>query len=238
MKLTEAVFNALDVESTGLDCKVDEVVEIGIKRSTLSADLNIYQSLVRPEQPIPPKASALHHIIDEDVTSSPRLHEIAQTVKAFVQGSVIAAHNAEFDKSFLPFLQYEKWVCTKRLAQHLWPDAPGFSNQVLRYWLKLDAPRDLPTHRAIPDATVTLALLRRELEEYLKQGRPDDLDLFIAYAESPIMYTKILFGNKHRDELISDVIKNDRQYVVWCLDKMQDLDEDMRQSLIKAMKEA
>ena len=50
-----------------------------------------------------------------------------------------------------------------------WPDAPGHSNQVLRYWRQVDRnaypriPRE--AHRALPDAIVTAFLLRDLLED-------------------------------------------------------------------------
>jgi exodeoxyribonuclease X len=61
-----------------------------------------------------------------------------------------------------------EWLCTWKCAMRLWPDAPSFSNQVLRYWRKpegIEHERGLPAHRAFPDAYVTAFTLRDMLNE-------------------------------------------------------------------------
>jgi len=52
--------------------------------------------------------------------------------------AVIAAHNARFDRGFLPSLHGCRWLDTMRGAKHLWPDAPNYQNSTLFYWLGFD----------------------------------------------------------------------------------------------------
>lgn len=237
MKLKDVKFAVVDIESTGILPKEDHVVQVGIARMAFGLiGEGRHETIVKPPIPIPPSASAVHHLTDKDVKDCEPLSFHEPEIQAYVDGCILVAHNAKFDSAFLPFL-HEKWLCTMRLAKHLWMDeVESFSNQYLRYWLGLIVDCGY-THSALADATVTSAILGEEIEAYLKQGRPDDIDLFIAYAESPIMYTKIPFG-KHKDTLISEVVKKDRQYLSWVLNKMDDLDEDMRASILKHLKEA
>ena len=72
---------------------------------------------------------------------------------------VFVAHKWAFEAQWLEdYLQGRPAICTYKAALRLWPEAPGYSNQVLRYWLR---PKDLnpavasPPHRALPDAYVT-----------------------------------------------------------------------------------
>ena len=57
-------------------------------------------------------------------------------------------------------------ICTYKAALRVWPDAPGHSNSVLRYWLEdqgllsLDHDTAMPPHRAGPDAYVTAHILK------------------------------------------------------------------------------
>jgi DNA polymerase III epsilon subunit-like protein len=106
-----------------------------------------FTTLVAPGRRIPPEAQAVHHLRDADVRTAPKLPGAVAAmigemqVRAFAGTPVLAAHNAAFDRQFLdPILTHQlgyapRWLCTLRCAQHLYPNAPGHSNQVLRYWL-------------------------------------------------------------------------------------------------------
>jgi exodeoxyribonuclease X len=139
---------------------------------------------------------------------------------------ICVAHNAKFDRSFLPCLEDRRWLCTKRLAMHLFPDAPGHSNQVLRYWLggaKLDLKGQVP-HRAMADVIVTKFVFGKLIEKYLTDGHEDSDDALIAFAASPIKCKSLWFG-KHKGTAPEAC---PRDYIAWCLNNMQDLDADLR----------
>lgn len=171
--------------------------KVGAKRS----------SLVDPRMAIPPEASAIHHIRDDDVKGAPRLEEAILSIagrKTFIP----VAHNAGFDSKFLPTIR-GPWICTWRCAKHIWPDAPSFSNQTLRYYLELfREPEELafPPHRAAADAWVTAHILKRMLEKHT----PEEL---LALTEKPILLKTVGFG-KHRGEAWEDV---PRDYLGWIL---------------------
>ena len=64
----------IDIETTGTDLARDAIVEIG------SVDLqrdktitNFRETLVNPGVPVPPAASAVHHLIDADLATAPPL---------------------------------------------------------------------------------------------------------------------------------------------------------------------
>jgi exodeoxyribonuclease X len=65
-------FRLIDLETTGTGPD-DHVVEIAAV-DFIGSDIQIVSSdLVRPPIPIPPEASAVHHITDDDVSGSPPL---------------------------------------------------------------------------------------------------------------------------------------------------------------------
>ena len=223
----------IDTETTGIDPASDRVVEFAavpvhiamVGDRVLGTLEEGASSLVYPGIAIPPKASAVHHLIDEDVENAPPLgRAINQVLGPLWQAApdpIFVAHNARFDRSFLHPLHDARWIDTYRCARHLMPTAPGFSNQCLRYWLKLPIPRDLPVHRALGDAVVTAHLFVR----LLLDASPDEL---LRLSKKAVLLTHVPFG-KHREELWSSVPDS---YLSWLAGQKSD-DPDVRWTLKK-----
>lgn len=211
----------IDVETTGTNPDTDRIVEIA--SIDLTRDGEFYRAierLVNPGIPIPPLASSVHHIIDADVASQPPL---AAVIAEFAGADCYVAHNAAFEQSFLSAHLGGKpdWVCTMKCALRLWPDAPGFSNQALRYWLGILNPFDitresLQAHRALSDVYVTAAIFL----EMLKRAKYAQL---VAWSREPKLYTRFAFG-KHKGQPLSDVPDD---YLRWVVEK-SDLDADAK----------
>lgn len=165
-----------------------------------------WQSFVNPGIPIPPETSAVHHIIDTDVADAPPLGTAIERVLGFSwegRVDVVAAHNAKFDRGFLPPLKDKRWIDTYRCALHLWPEAPNHKNMTLRYWKGIDLPRE-GAHRALADALVTAHLLKLMLAER-------SVDELLALSDLPVVLRKVPFG-KHAGALWADV---PRDYLDW-----------------------
>jgi exodeoxyribonuclease X len=233
MKISEASWVIVDTETTGLDPAKERIVEfayIGYER-----EWHRDAFLVNPGIPIPCITSAIHHITDEDVTKAQSWQQAMSAIpQRFETETVFVAHNATFDAGFLPCLSGRKWLCTKRLAMHLYPDAPGHSNQVLRYWLggaKLDLLGQAP-HRALADCIVTRFNFGKMIDKYLADGYEDSDVALIAFASSPIKAKALWFG-KHKGVPIDQV---PRDYIKWCLLNMADLDRDLRFQLEEMVK--
>ena len=63
----------LDCETTGTDFENDKVVEVGGVLLDGNEVVMTYESLVNPGIPIPPRASAVHHLTDKHVHIAPGL---------------------------------------------------------------------------------------------------------------------------------------------------------------------
>jgi exodeoxyribonuclease X len=227
VKIADATLCVVDTETTGLDYATgDRIVEFAAQ--VLPSGMTC-STLVNPGRPIPVVASAVHHLTDIDVMDKLPLEAAYRFIDAWVPSdAVVVAHNAQFDRSFLPSLADRRWLCSKRLAQHLISDAPAYSNQVLRYHLgggKLDLRGQAP-HRALADVIVTSFVLDRLINRYLTAGYPDDIDCLVAFAASPITYTHMPFG-KYRNDPIANMPLS---YIEWAL-RNAELDADLRFSL-------
>ena len=227
MNLSTQKFLVIDTETTGVKPPNDKVVEIAAV-TVLGARVDHgFDSLVNPGIPIPPTASAVHHLTDEHVRGAPTLDELAGKLAERAQDAVLVAHNAGFDRSFLPSLADSKWLCTMRLAKHLMPLAPSYSNQALRYWLKLNVPNPgLPPHRAKSDATVTAALFTELLARYVNQEGDNGVDALLDFVNRPITVERMPFG-KHKD---LELAKVPRDYLRWMLNNCE-LDYDLCYSI-------
>ncbi|ART57136.1 hypothetical protein CBP35_19680 (plasmid) [Acidovorax carolinensis] len=139
-------FAVVDVEVTGVDPDVDRIVDVAILRFRNGVP-EVFHSLVNPGIPIPPTASAVHHITDEDVANSPYIEDLAEPIRAALNGALAVAHNAQLDALFVdPVTGVEpdpsQWICSLRLAKHLWPQAPRLTIKPCATGSK--RPRDLP----------------------------------------------------------------------------------------------
>jgi exodeoxyribonuclease X len=167
---------------------------------------------IQYDGPISPLAQAVHHIPPHKLTKDGGAVLREEAIRVLLdhtpQDSFMVAHNVVFDSGFLPELQ-RPWICTLRCARHLWPEAPGYSNQVLRYWLKLN-PFDIEPlveyrypHQALYDVATTASILLKMLERCT-------VEQLLTMSNTPVRLKKIGFG-KHRgmdfDQLPPDYIR-------------------------------
>ena len=227
------IIHVLDCETTGLDPEKDRVVEIadvpvcsalcvqGEKEEWLA--LEGRATLVNAQISIPPEATGVHHILDADVVGKPWLGNAITLVTGSKYGDdveIIAAHNARFDRDFLPLLAPKKWIDTYRCALHVWPLAPNHKNGTLYYWLGLPRRDDLiaagiGTHRALFDANMTAAILIKLLE--LRS-----VDELLKLSTKAVVLIKVGFG-KYFGKLWTEVPKD---YLQWATG--QDFDPDVK----------
>ena len=190
----------VDLETSGSGFTDGGVVEIGWQDVACGVDGWKLRGgpeamLIDPGRPITPATSAIHHIVDEDVRGAPAWLDTAPAILRALPGPApraLAAHRAAFEQRWCgPALRGSvDWICTYKCALRVWPDAPGHSNQGLRYWRRpdgLDRAVGLPAHRAGPDAYVTAFHLR----DMLVGTALDDL---LRWSGEPALLVKVPFG--------------------------------------------
>lgn len=94
-------YAVIDLETTGFDARgSDRIVEVGIVRlDPAGHELGTFSTLINPGRPV--GAGAVHHIDDAMVRDAPRFEEIAPAILAWLEGTVVVAHNAGFEDAFL-----------------------------------------------------------------------------------------------------------------------------------------
>jgi DNA polymerase III epsilon subunit family exonuclease len=97
-----AAYTALDIETTGLLLRKDDVLEIGAVRFEAGRPTgDRFVQLVRPRIPIPAEASAVHGLTDDQLRDAPEIGEVMAGLLDFLQGELVVCHNAPFDVPFL-----------------------------------------------------------------------------------------------------------------------------------------
>ena len=90
-----------DLETTGLSAVNNKIIEIGAVKVVDGAITERFSTFVNPEVPIPYNIEQLTSIKDDMVLDAPRIEEILPKFMKFCEGTVMVAHNAEFDTGFI-----------------------------------------------------------------------------------------------------------------------------------------
>jgi exodeoxyribonuclease X len=214
----------VDIETTG-QVPPAEVIEFGrvdVCRSEEKWQVGRPMArLYRPVHGIPPETMAVHHIAEADMapeTPVCTLERLRLAVWGGKAPDALVAHNCAFERLFVTEDATDAlpWICTYKVALHLWPEAPRHSNQVLRYWrgLSLDPALAMPPHRAGPDAYVTAHLL----VEMLQLATVEQM---IAWTAQPKQLPNLPFG-KHRGVPWTEAPLD---YLHWMV-RQTDMDQD------------
>ena len=99
--LKNVTFVAFDTETTGFNPKKDRIIEVGAIKFRNGEIIDKRSWLINPKRRIPYWARRVHGIDDKMVADQPEFDEIYAEFVGFIEGSVLIAHNARFDISFL-----------------------------------------------------------------------------------------------------------------------------------------
>jgi len=95
----------IDLESTGVDPRSARIVRLSILRLEPDGGERFRSELIAPGQPIPPGATAVHGITDDDVADAPPFGAFARGLAEYLEGCDLAGFGIErFD---LPLLEAE-----------------------------------------------------------------------------------------------------------------------------------
>ncbi|WP_107677474.1 3'-5' exonuclease [Agrobacterium sp. LAD9] len=158
----------LDTETTGLDHRTDEIIEIGVITFTFDDNgaigdvTGIYGGLRQPAIAIPEEITRLTGITDEMVAG--QSIDMARLTSLIADADLIVAHNAGFDRpfceAFSPIFRDKAWACS--VSEIDWR-VRGFEGNKLGYLIGQSGYFH-DGHRAVDDC---FALL-----EVLEQTRP------------------------------------------------------------------
>ena len=163
------MYAILDIESTGGKYNEEGITEIAIHRFDGHQVVDKFICLINPEREIQPFVTKLTGINNKMLRSAPKFHEVAKRIVEITEGTVLVAHNAQFDYRILRTefrrLGYDfqrKTLCTVDLSKQLIPEAESHSLGKLARSLGIPMS---DRHRANGDALATLKLFKLLLDK-------------------------------------------------------------------------
>jgi len=185
-ELGKLTYTIVDLETTGLNPETDEIIEIGAIKLEGGEIKDIFNKLIKPEKPVTQNITDLTGINDEMLHGELPIKPVISKFKDFIGDSILVAHNADFDISFLK-KNFNKWlgielnnpvICTLLISRDI---LPGLENHKLHTIAKYFHIEAANRHRAIGDAELTYqiwiklidklkdkkVLTRNELESYM-----------------------------------------------------------------------
>ena len=153
-------FAVVDVETTGTDAAISDLVEIGVVKVRDGQITDRWSTLVNPGRPI--VGNQMHGITDGDVAGAPSPAEAVQQALDRIGDALVVGHNIGFDLGFLeaalPSAKLEpgRYLDTLVLARDGYPEIGQYKLETLSSFFGIDLSQN---HRALPDAEATASLL-------------------------------------------------------------------------------
>jgi polyribonucleotide nucleotidyltransferase len=151
----------LDVETTGTDPKMADLVEVAAVKVKGTKVVDRWSTFVNPGRPI--IGNQMHGITDKDVKSAPSPKEAVDKLLAFVGDGLIVGHNVGFDLGFIEQARGDgfrfepgSYLDTLVIARDGYPGAESYKLADLARFFGIDLAQ---SHRALPDAEATASLL-------------------------------------------------------------------------------
>jgi DNA polymerase III subunit alpha, Gram-positive type len=186
----DTTYCVLDLETTGFSPITEKITEIGIMKLKDGKIIDTFSCFVNPEKPIPARVIEVTNITDDMVKNAETIELVFPKMLDFIKGSVLVAHNAEFD---IGFLKHNANVCgydfdftyldTLSLAKELFPDYKTYKlgRIAKNLGIKVEV-----AHRALDDVDTTVKIFNVMLEKLKQRGAEtlEDIDRYSSNEES------------------------------------------------------
>lgn len=223
-----------DLETTGINISKDRIVEISLLKVHPNGKEEVKTRRINPEMPIPPQATAIHGITDEDVKDCPTFRQVAKSLADILEGCDIAGFNSSrFD---VPMLSEE----FLRAGVDFDPSRRKFVDVQIIFHKK--EPRTLEAaykfycdkvldnaHSAEADTRATYEVLKSQLKHY--DDLENDIEFlskeFSSFNNNVDFAGRMVFDEngvevfnfgKHKGKSVSQVLRDEPSYYSWMMD--------------------
>jgi CRISPR-associated protein Cas2 len=174
-KLYPRSFTVIDIETSGLDCESNEIIEVGAIKVKENAAISEYSALIKTKNRITPFIENLTGISNSLLCKEGReFDQVLREFQEFIGGDILVGHNVSFDIGFLNYnlekngllsitncsfdtmKMYEKILCGKKASKKL-------VDVAIKYGITVEQ-----KHRSISDCELIKSvydILKGELEK-------------------------------------------------------------------------
>ncbi|MFZ7132097.1 MAG: PolC-type DNA polymerase III [Eubacteriales bacterium] len=167
-------FIVFDIETTGLSCKNNEIIEIAAVKVRNHQIIETFTSFVKPKRSIPVRITEITGITNDMVQNENTIHKILPKFLNFCQDHFLVAHNARFDMSFLNnaanqlgLHREHSVIDTLALSRNAISDLTRHNLKALANYYKIKIEHH---HRALDDAIATAKIFIQLLKACEEKG--------------------------------------------------------------------
>ena len=221
-----------DLETTGTNITQDRIVEVSILKIMPDGKEISRTRRINPGIPIPPEATAVHHITDADVAGEPTFKQIAKDLASIFAGCDIAGFNSNrFD---IPMLDEEfqragiKFDFTKPRFIDVQTIFHKKEQRTLVAAYRFYCGKELTeAHSADADTRATYEVLKAQLDHY--DDLPNDISYLSEYSaqnRNVDFMGRLVYDDKHREvvnfgkykgQKVADVFRREPSYYRWMM---------------------
>ena len=171
-----------DLEATGINVMRDRIVEICVVKVKPDGEREIKKRLINPEIPIPPQATEIHGISDDDVKNEPSFKQVSKSFFDFLGSCDLSGFNLlkfdipllvqEFKRANLTFETRERKVVDVQRIYH--KNEPRTLAAAVRFYCNEELEG---AHGSEADTLATIKVLEAQLGRYEEVPKTvDELD--------------------------------------------------------------
>lgn len=241
-----------DTETTGLDVQRDHIIQLSLVKFDTDTwqiiDQRDWYLLPEGEFTIPAEAEAVHHISKAFLREhGVRLRDVYDELCAFTSGCDILSYNGNgFDAPIL-YYNLRRLHLTFDFDGRTWYDALMLERQKMegqidpatgeRYHCNLTATYTRyyghpfeGAHNSLDDVMATIEVFRAQVQEQGWQWAQRDEFGFISFDRWLVKRGGYFYLNQgaHRGESIESMLRVDKSYLEWMVDKCKWTDEQTR----------
>jgi DNA polymerase-3 subunit epsilon len=180
--MSSRTYVAFDFETTGIYASTNRVLEIGLVKFDQNFQIIAeYETLINPHRDVGPVE--IHGVTPSLLVNAPEFSEVAHDICEFMNGSVLIAHNKNFDLGFLrrelELTQIQvpplDALCTMELIRSAYPSSPRKLADCCEF-LGIEVDH---AHEALSDARMAAQIAIHILEKYGYPAIPDPAQFVI-----------------------------------------------------------
>lgn len=223
-----------DLETTGINISKDRIVEISLLKVHPNGKEEIKTRRINPEMPIPPQATAIHGITDEDVKDCPTFRQVAKSLADILEGCDIAGFNSsrfdvpmlseEFLRAGVDFDPSKRKFVDVQIIFH--KKEPRTLEAAYRFYCDKELE---DAHSAEADTRATYEVLKSQLKHY--DDLENDIEFlskeFSSFNNNVDFAGRMIFDEKgvevfnfgkHKGKPVSQVLRDEPSYYSWMMD--------------------